>query len=273
MNPAEPNLPAPDTDEPASVPSRVVVVLGAKGGVGTTLVAAHLAAQLAARRFACLVDLDEGKGDVAAWLGLRSGRSLNLLFDAIDHLDASLVKGSVEEHPSGLNVLAQPYDLTQLHHFTADEVNRLLRVVRELYEDVVIDAGSRVSVAGLTCAMAATHVLLVLEPEIVALRDSLRTLNLLRRLGVDDAHVHLVLNHLGAPYALPVDDVEAQLKRPVLAELTHDPAAAAQATLRGVLLDEVAPRAPLTTDLHRLGALLHGQPTVPERRGFWPWSR
>uniref|UniRef100_UPI0035257DE6 P-loop NTPase n=1 Tax=Salmonella enterica TaxID=28901 RepID=UPI0035257DE6 len=91
-DPAVPQVsePAPPTVDNTRLIG-VVVLLSAKGGAGGTLVAAHLAASLAADKRVCLVDLDLCKGDVAGALDLHTDRSINLLLDRMDSLDANLL--------------------------------------------------------------------------------------------------------------------------------------------------------------------------------------
>lgn len=277
--PTTPSVPPEDAviTPPGSAATRpasmLVVVMGAKGGCGATLIATNLAAHLAADHRTCLVDLDLCKGDVAGFLGLKSGRSLNLLLEALDQLDEQLLAGSVDVHPSGLHVLVQPYDLTHLHHVTAEEVNRVLGAVRSHYEIVVVDVGSRIDVAALTAALAADVILLVTTPDVVALRDAKRVLALMRRLQVETRRVHLVVNEHDATNDVSVDEIATQLAVPVAATVARDVRACGRAVSSGDLLVEVAPNAAVTRDLQNLWSTLQGEAPAASRSSWFPFRR
>lgn len=262
---------AEQTDATPGAPAALLVVISAKGGCGATLVATHLAVGQAAARRTCLVDLDVCKGDVAGFLDLPDDRSVNLLLERLDHVDDVLLRGSVTVHASGLHVLAQPYDLTELQHLTADETRTLLDRVRQAYELVIVDAGSRIDAVTLAAALVADEVVLLTTPDVCALRDAQRVLRLLRRLKVPREHVRLVVNKHGP--GVPDDEIEAQLDQPVTATVEADEASCRRAETLGTTLSEAAPRKRVTEDLAGLWDRLHGErPTRPARLPWW-WAQ
>ena len=91
---------------------RVVTVVGAKGGVGTTTVATHLA--LAARELGepavCLVEYDLQAGDLRAFLDLPYRRSVVDLVPVADELTARHLTEALYTHASGLRVLLGPQE-------------------------------------------------------------------------------------------------------------------------------------------------------------------
>ena len=73
-------------DTPAGEAGQVVAVAGAKGGVGTTLLALLLARARGAGMSVCLVDLDLQTGDVAAFVGVQVRRNIVDLVEVADEL-------------------------------------------------------------------------------------------------------------------------------------------------------------------------------------------
>lgn len=251
----------------------VMVFMGAKGGCGATMVSANVAAGQAKAARVCLLDLDLCKGDVAGYLDLRSGRSVNLLLDRIDVLDDVLLAGSIETHRSGLDVLAQPYDLTELHHVTADEVRKVVALVREHYDLVVIDAGSRVDVAALTASLLADEIVILSTPDVTALRDTQRLMGLLRRIGVEEDVVRLVINKRQAKGGIQDADIVEQLHTPVAATIRWGDIACCKSDTTGRLLVDCAPTAPVTRDIADLWMRLRGESPAPAARRTWWWTR
>jgi pilus assembly protein CpaE len=266
--------PAPSTDAPPPTrrPAPLWAVLGAKGGCGATLVAAHLAAGKVGEGEVFLVDLDTGKGDLAGYLDLRSSRTLNALLERLDELDAALLDGACEVS-GGVRVLAQPYELTELQIVSPEEVRKLLSFVRAHADWVVADLGSGVDAGTLAAIEVASHVVLVVTPDIIALRDAQRILRLLRRLGIGPERVRLVVNR-ATPRDLSAEEIDAQLGVPVVASLPLDLDAGRAATMGGALLSASAPRSPLGRGLEGLWGALDGSPAAPPSTGFvWPWTR
>lgn len=257
----------------ASRPVGMVVVMSAKGGCGGTLIAANLAASLAPDCRVCLVDLDLCKGDIAGALDLHSDRSINLLLDRMDKLDDALLAGSVDEHACGMHVLQQPYDLTDLHQVSPDEVRTLLSFLADNYDLVVVDVGSRMDLVTMTAAQVADELLLVVTADVPSLRDAQRVLGLLRHLDVPPARVRLVLNKHQDGAGVAPDDIITQLHVPIAAILPADADASDRADTRGRLLSEVAPHAKLTRSLADLWPTLRGDHPNHPHRISWPWSR
>ncbi|MGW8397913.1 nucleotide-binding protein, partial [Streptomyces lydicus] len=80
----------------------LVTVTGAKGGVGTTVTAVHLAlAARAAGRSVALVDLDLQSGDVASYLDVQFRRSVVDLA-GISDISVRVLQDAVHDHHTGL---------------------------------------------------------------------------------------------------------------------------------------------------------------------------
>jgi Flp pilus assembly CpaE family ATPase len=226
---------------------------------------------LAASQRVCLLDLDHCKGDVGAFLDLRSGRSVTALLDQLGQADEVLVHGAVEQHPSGLHVLAQPYDLTELKDLSSAEVAALITLLRGLYQVVLIDVGSRVDVVSLAAAQVADKVVLVTTPDVPALRDARRVAGLLHRLEVPVARLALVLNKLHPRSPVSEAEVRQQFELELVSVLPRDNDACRKADLRALLLADVAPRSPLTHELTALWGHLHGETRQAANRA-WFWG-
>lgn len=102
---------APQEDEEKGV---VIAVCGAKGGVGTTTVATHLACELAAIHRVLCMDLDMSMGDVAPQLDLTPRDTIADVLPRADRVDERSLAGSVVVHRSKLHVLAMPDEMENL---------------------------------------------------------------------------------------------------------------------------------------------------------------
>jgi pilus assembly protein CpaE len=98
---------------------QVISFLGAKGGVGATTLAVHVATSLATKlgKKTLLIDHHHQLGHVCLYLGIKESRyQFDDLIRNVQRLDSDLLQGFVVKHASGLEVLASP---TPAPHRTA----------------------------------------------------------------------------------------------------------------------------------------------------------
>lgn len=247
---------------------RLVAVMGAKGGCGATLITANLAASLLPGPSVCAMDLDFGKGDLAALLDLVPARPLPELFGP--GLDVAMLHGSASRHDSGLLIVGQPQDMTRLVRPSGAELRQLLQLARQTWDQVFCDFGSRVDDAVVAGLAVADQVLIVTQPDLVALRDTARLRALLHHLDVPASKQWLVVNHTHAHAGLSPAEIEDFLRIHVDATLPCDERACARAAFGGALLGSVAPASALTHELGSLWNLLTTGAPAP-RRWRLPW--
>lgn len=246
--------------------SRTIALIGAKGGCGTTLVTANLAAAAPAPHRTVAVDLDCGRGDLAGMLDLTPRATLPELFGP--EADAVLLHGSAAVHRSGFSILGQPDDLSHLVRPTAAEVTRLLQLAGEAWELVLVDCGARVDEPAIAAIQHASHVLLVSTPDLLALRNLGRLHALLLRLGIAADRQWLALNKVPRHPSMAPEEIETLLHLPVTTVLPLDDTHCAQAMGDGNVLREVAPAAPLSRQFDQFWPTVFGEPR-PSARHWW----
>ncbi len=126
----------------------VIAVTKARGGVGATTVAVNLACKLRGgggllrnrpvRRVA-LLDLDLQFGNVNAFLDLEDNGALLELLQSGHSPDASYLRGMMQSHGNGLDLLSSPTPLVPLTAMTAAMAGTLLDGLRSEYDVLVVD--------------------------------------------------------------------------------------------------------------------------------------
>ncbi|MEU4800276.1 AAA family ATPase [Streptomyces sp. NPDC023327] len=176
----------------------VVAVSGAKGGVGTTVTAVQLAlAAQASGRTTALLDLDLQSGDVASYLDVQFRRSVTDLA-AISDITPRILQDAVYTHESGVGLLLAPAEGERGEEVTDRVARQILAALRARYDVVVIDCGAYVTAAGAVAVELADHALLLLTPDVVAVRAAKRMVRLWDRLQIRKAEETLtVVNRHG----------------------------------------------------------------------------
>lgn len=222
--------PAPDFSSVLVVEvfALLIACWSAKGGSGTTVIAACLALVLAGREPAgtLLVDL---AGDAPATLGLPEPDSPGLAewLSAGDDVPADALSRLQVQPAPGLALL--PRGAGMLDPSRADV---LASVLEQTARPVVADCGTGLDGAAGIVASAASTSLLVIRPCYLALRHAMRAAQ--RPTGV------VVVREPGR--TLGRNDIERVIGAPVVAEVDTDPAVA-RAVDAGLLAANRLPRA------------------------------
>lgn len=176
----------------------LIVLAGAKGGVGTTTLATHLALASAKddpTRRVCLVDLDVVKGDVPLYLDAQHRRTILDLAPVAHDLSPRAIADALYQHPTGLSLLLAPDQGEYAERLTGQQVSTILAGLRHRHDIVVVDAGAVVNEASAAAVEMADEVYVVTTPDVPALRGARRLVELWERLALrkEDA-VRAIIN-------------------------------------------------------------------------------
>jgi pilus assembly protein CpaE len=177
----------PDTVGELGRNGRITVVAGAKGGVGTTTIATHLAYDLAHKVpgiRVCLVDLDLQSGDVSGLLEARQRVTIADVAKVAQDLDASTISDALVLHESGVSLLLAPLQIQETDLVTPSAVRAILALLRQQFHVIIVDGGSRPTPAQAAAVEIADEVVAVVTPDVLAMRSYRRTVQAWEALGV-----------------------------------------------------------------------------------------
>jgi pilus assembly protein CpaE len=121
---------------------KVVTFLHAGGGAGATTLAVNFACKVREENDdarVAILDLDIQFGQVAINMDLKNSHGVLDLLENPDRLDAMFVENVMTHHKSGVDVLVAPDVLVALDAIEPELVARIIGVLTELYDYVVID--------------------------------------------------------------------------------------------------------------------------------------
>src|SRR5947207_864370 len=225
---------------------KVFVVFATKGGVGKSVVATNLSVLLATKfpNRVALVDADLQFGDDAVLLGIPPDHTSAEAAAAVENMDTGLMESFLTVHEaSTLRVLCAPVEPAAGERITAEEMIGMVRMLRTMYDYVVIDMPPHFDDVVLALLEEADEVLLIASldiPSIKNLKVGIQTLDLL---SVAGQKLRLVMNRANARVHLDINDVEHALGVPAEFLIPSD-IAIPQAVNRGVPVVLDKPRAP-----------------------------
>lgn len=190
------------------VMGRMICVLGLKGGTGKTLVASNLGVALAtAGHSVAILDLDLQFGDVGLALGLAPERTLYDLVRSGGSLDAEKLDDFLGRHSSGARVMLAPVRPDHASVVTPDFIKAVERVLREMFEFVVIDTPPAFTPEVISAVDSSSDVLMVTMRDSLALKNTKLGLETLDRMGYDRRRVRLLLNRANSDVGIDRQDV------------------------------------------------------------------
>ena len=174
----------------------IVSYLGTKGGTGTTTLAVNGAADIRrlTNRSTIVVDLKNGPGDVALFLGLRPRHSLLTALDHLAWIDPLSLSKYVVEHECGLHVLAAGDEFGRPAVREADAVEQTLRALNAIYDYVILDVGTSLVMPAAAALQLSDHILMVANPDVPCLRNLQRLIDAVKAAGVPAERLKIVLN-------------------------------------------------------------------------------
>ncbi len=239
----------------------VIAVFPAKGGIGATSIATNLAGVFArGGERVCLLDLDLAMGDVLASLDLSGGYAISDVIANMQRMDRGLLDASVLHHRSGVHVLAQTEKMEEAPRIEAAGLGSLIHFLRQHYRAIVLDGLRTFDDHAVTALDACDHVLVLVAQEVPAVRRAQRCVSFLRRLGIDDARLRLVVNRYAKSAEVKNELIAETVGLPISATIASDYPALIRAINRGSLLLEEAPRSQLARDIEGLKLLVGERP-------------
>lgn len=191
---------------------RIFTVQGPVKGDGASTVAASLAALLARSNpeRVVLIDLD-GYGTMRSRMGFPTGECYVNILDWEDiHSPGEAARG-IQHHSSGVMIIPGVIHCEHVDKATPDLVFKMLTILKEVYDYVVIDAPP----AGMdnntwAAALVSDLLLTVFRPDRVSLDLLDENNRFLSRLGCRD-RICAALNQAGMPGGIRPGDVESKL--------------------------------------------------------------
>lgn len=214
----------------------IVSFLGTKGGTGTTTLAVNVAADIRriTGRPTIVVDLKNGPGDVALFLGLRPRHTLLAALDHLAWIDPPALRRFVVEHDCGVHVLAAGDEYGRPGPRDADGVDQMLRALNSLYDFVVLDAGSSLAPPMTSAMQLSDAIMLVANPDVPCLRNLQRIVDAVKAAGVGSERLKIVLNRASEFGVLSTAQIERVLGFTIAHSVNSDYRTVASALNSGV---------------------------------------
>ena len=242
---------------------QIVTVFSPKGGVGRTTLATNLALALkkATDQRVALVDANLQFGDVGVLLNLNpKNRSM---LDAVGggEPDRDILESVMIDHSTGIRVLLAPPSPEGADLITPAYLRKMVDMLRETHDWVIIDLPSGLNDHTLGLLDAADQIMVVAALEITTIKNLRLFLEVADQLDYERSKIRLVINRSDAAQGIRIGDVEASIRRPIDGSIVSDGRLAVLAVNRGVPFVVSHPESPLSRDVATLARTIVGEGT------------
>jgi pilus assembly protein CpaE len=247
---------------------KLIFVMGAKGGVGTTTVAVNLGVQLTtfSRKKVALLDLARPLGNVHLLLDLHPRFTIRDAVDSLDRLDTHFFSGLLTQHKTKLEILGGVTQPEEWENIPVSPIERVVNVAQANYDLVLADMGSQFASDWGPMLQSARMVLLIAEANVPSLWTLQRRITALGGFGVDQERIRVVINRWHKSDEGALKTIEKEIKRPVFAYLPNDFHKASASVNLGMPLMENHNNA-LTNRYRQLASQLTGDVVPSPKKG------
>ena len=209
---------------------RLIVVCGSSGGVGTSTVAANLAAALgwasanATGTMCALIDGNLHFADQRVLLDIPpEAAGIVEVAEAPDpSTTLEVLRATLVRFEPGLMVLPGPTTLEAGERVSGARFGEIVGALCALYPFTVVDAGRELNEATFLAFDLADEIVLVTRAEILPLKNARLMLDLMLQMGHPSSQVRLVLNRVGARGGLSLAETAGIFDRPFAVQLPDD---------------------------------------------------
>lgn len=210
---------------------KIISIVSGKGGTGKTTTTANLAVALGKLgKSVVAVDGDLTMANLSLVMGLDDASVT--IHDVL--IGTAEIKDAVYSIPDFENVHVIPAAIDWEHVMKADPrgLPSVIKPLKGQFDYVLIDCPAGLQVDAMSAMLSGEEALLVTNPEISCMTDTMKVGIVLKRAGL--AMLGFVLNRYGrSSNDIPPDAAEEVMEVPLLAVIPEDPAVR-EATLEGI---------------------------------------
>lgn len=203
---------------------KIITVFSTKGGVGKTTIATNLAVSIArqTKKRVALLDLDLLFGDVAIHLNVSVKTTLADLVKEISNLDIELMDEYLVTHFSGVRVLPAPLKPEYAEYITAQHIEKILKVLKEKYNYIIIDTPQNFNETTLTALDASETVLFVSTMDLPTIKNVKTGLDVMESLHYQGLKVKIIMNKATEQFGISFKDFESTVKNTIWSFVPED---------------------------------------------------
>jgi pilus assembly protein CpaE len=253
---------------PGAAPvGRVIAVIGAKGGVGSSTIAHNVAWSIASGldTSTIIADLDLGFGTAGLDYNQDPPQGIAEAVFAPDRVDSNLVDRLLSKCSDNLSLLAAPATLDRLYDFPETAFDSIIDVLRASTPCIILDLPHAWNAWTRRMLIGADDVIIVAAPD---LRNTKNILDNVRSARPNDHQPKLILNGVGLLKRpeISVADFAKTVELEPIAVISHDAKLFGAAANNGQMIAEIEGNGKTAEIFANLSRTLTGKGEIRKQR-------
>lgn len=203
----------------------IISVIGGKGGVGKSQIAANLAIAYAneIRAKTLLLDFDQKAcGDQNIITGLKSKKNVKELAEFNGAIDPRSIQLFTMDHKAGFSFIGMPTEPVAASSIPEEGLGKALKAIANIYPITVIDAGNELTPLTLKALEFSTLIFIVVTPDLLAVNQSKRMYTDLITMLFPKDMIQIVVNQAVNGHPVSPDVIGKQIGKPVFSVVPKD---------------------------------------------------
>ena len=193
--------------------SRLVSVFAPKGGVGKTTIAFNLAVAIGQQgKRTVLIDGSLQFGDLRALLRVPTDAP-SILDLPTDRIQESDLQDVLWRDPSGIDILLAPPRVEMAEMVTVRDVDKVLSLLRRVYEVIVLDTAPALSDVNLAFLDASDTIIEIVTYDSTTIHNTIAVADAFRTIGYPASKVQYLVNRADSAGGIQSDELARALGR------------------------------------------------------------
>ena len=224
---------------------KIIHFISSKGGVGTTTIAVNLAASLCQSNGSspsvALIDMSLPFGQIPIFLNTETSFNWGEVLRDIARVDETFLMGVLSKHSSGVYVLPSPASLDDVNVETPEMIEKLLSLMQNLFDFIVVDGGQRLDPVTLRILELSDSVLMVTNLNLPCLTNTKKLLWTFQRLGFPPREsLQIIANRYQKKSSISLKEAEEAVSEKIHWLVANDYHLTMSAINQGKTISEVA---------------------------------
>jgi pilus assembly protein CpaE len=247
--------------------SRVVSVFAPKGGVGKTTIAFNLAVAMGQQeQRTVLIDGSLQFGDLRALLKVPVDAP-SILDLPTDRVSESDLQDVLWRDPSGIDILLAPPRVEMSEMISTRDIDKILSLLRRVYQAVVIDMSSAITDLNLAFLDASDSIVEIVTYDSTTIHNTVAVADTFRIIGYPASKVRYLVNRSDSSGGIAPDDLARALGRVPEHTVVSDGQLVVRSNNEGVPFVLANPSAPISLDIAKAASEILAVNRAPQAVG------
>lgn len=241
---------------------RIIVINSGKGGVGKTTTAINLGVSLnQLKKDVIIIDANLNTPNIGLHLGAP------IVPVTLNHVlkGKASIDEAVYEHSSGTKIVPSSLSVKELIKFNSKKLSDIAKQLKDKCDFVIFDSAAGFSQEAIDVIDASEEIIVVTNPEMPSVTDSLKAVKVARERGKEISGV-IITRYQNARYEMPLSSIKSMLEAQIIGVIPEDKAVKEALTRRDAVV-HTHPRSKVSKKYVEIARKISGEEI--QKRGLW----